>query len=144
MNLSVPCRKRIKDLEKACSSKESNGNDEEEDWLHTEFNDEADNSSKPDIPSQTEKPTVTTAISSSSSSTKMEEEYEDPATFFQESSNNSNSTTDKNDNVIMTRTYDLSITYDKYYQTPRFWLCGFDEVKLKKAKRISKRPSNLL
>lgn len=25
------------------------------------------------------------------------------------------------------RTYDLSITYDKYYQTPRVWLMGYDE-----------------
>lgn len=32
-----------------------------------------------------------------------------------------------NRNVIQTRTYDLYITYDKYYQTPRLWLSGFDE-----------------
>ncbi len=25
------------------------------------------------------------------------------------------------------RTYDLSITYDLYYQTPRLWLTGYDE-----------------
>eukprot|EP00300_Choanocystis_sp_HF-7_P027993 c33330_g1_i1.p1 GENE.c33330_g1_i1~~c33330_g1_i1.p1 ORF type:complete len:347 (+),score=81.39 c33330_g1_i1:52-1092(+) len=31
------------------------------------------------------------------------------------------------DNILKTRTYDLSITYDKYYQTPRFWLVGYDE-----------------
>ena len=29
--------------------------------------------------------------------------------------------------ILMTRTYDLSITYDKYYQTPRVWLNGYDE-----------------
>jgi ubiquitin-like-conjugating enzyme ATG3 len=29
--------------------------------------------------------------------------------------------------VVRTRTYDLSITYDKYYQTPRMWLFGYDE-----------------
>ena len=29
---------------------------------------------------------------------------------------------------MKTRTYDLSITYDKYYQTPRVWLFGYDEV----------------
>ncbi|KAH9248522.1 hypothetical protein BASA81_013848 [Batrachochytrium salamandrivorans] len=29
--------------------------------------------------------------------------------------------------VLRTRTYDLSITYDKYYQTPRMFLQGFDE-----------------
>ena len=31
------------------------------------------------------------------------------------------------DSIVKTRTYDLSITYDKYYQTPRFWLIGYDE-----------------
>mmetsp|Transcript_134538 Transcript_134538/g.335686 ORF Transcript_134538/g.335686 Transcript_134538/m.335686 type:complete len:324 (-) Transcript_134538:114-1085(-) len=31
------------------------------------------------------------------------------------------------DHVVRTRTYDLSITYDKYYQTPRLWLFGYDE-----------------
>ncbi|XP_076667791.1 autophagy-related protein 3 [Andrena cerasifolii] len=29
--------------------------------------------------------------------------------------------------IIHTRTYDLYITYDKYYQTPRLWLLGYDE-----------------
>ncbi|KXZ48496.1 hypothetical protein GPECTOR_27g666 [Gonium pectorale] len=31
------------------------------------------------------------------------------------------------DNIVRTRTYDLHITYDQYYQVPRFWLVGFDE-----------------
>ncbi|CAF1244972.1 unnamed protein product [Rotaria sordida] len=30
-------------------------------------------------------------------------------------------------NTLATRTYDLNITYDKYYQTPRLWLNGYDE-----------------
>eukprot|EP01135_Chromosphaera_perkinsii_P009990 Nk52_evm25s1992 gene=Nk52_evmTU25s1992 len=33
----------------------------------------------------------------------------------------------KDDNILKTRTYDLSITYDKYYQTPRLWLFGYNE-----------------
>mmetsp|Transcript_9784 Transcript_9784/g.19218 ORF Transcript_9784/g.19218 Transcript_9784/m.19218 type:complete len:345 (+) Transcript_9784:467-1501(+) len=33
----------------------------------------------------------------------------------------------EDDDVIKMRTYDLSITYDKYYQTPRVWLHGYDE-----------------
>lgn len=33
------------------------------------------------------------------------------------------------DNILKTRTYDLYITYDQYYQVPRFWLVGFDERK---------------
>ena len=29
--------------------------------------------------------------------------------------------------IVKTRTYDLHITYDKYYQTPRMWIFGYDE-----------------
>ena len=31
------------------------------------------------------------------------------------------------DDILHTRTYDLMISYDKYYQVPRFWLRGYDE-----------------
>jgi len=31
--------------------------------------------------------------------------------------------------IIQTRTYDLHITYDKFYQTPRLWLFGYDEAR---------------
>lgn len=34
----------------------------------------------------------------------------------------------KNQALVPTRSYDLSITYDKYYQSPRLWLFGYDEV----------------
>lgn len=30
-------------------------------------------------------------------------------------------------NIVQTRTYDLYITYDKFYQTPRLWLVGYNE-----------------
>jgi len=33
----------------------------------------------------------------------------------------------KGGEILSTRTYDLNITYDKYYQTPRLWLTGYDE-----------------
>lgn len=33
---------------------------------------------------------------------------------------------DADDAILRTRTYDLSITYDKYYQTPRVWLFSYD------------------
>ena len=29
--------------------------------------------------------------------------------------------------VLSTRTYDLNITYDNLYRTPRLWLFGYDE-----------------
>lgn len=30
-------------------------------------------------------------------------------------------------NLVRARRYDVSITYDNYYRTPRFWLFGYDE-----------------
>ena len=53
----------------------------------------------------------------------IEEEEYDPAAL--QSTRHEGS---RNDKILRTRTYDLSITYDKYYQTPRIWLFGYDEV----------------
>ncbi|KAJ9096736.1 hypothetical protein QFC21_005006 [Naganishia friedmannii] len=33
------------------------------------------------------------------------------------------------ENLLQVRTYDCLISYDKHYQTPRFWLMGYDENK---------------
>ena len=33
----------------------------------------------------------------------------------------------KNDHILSTRTYDISICYDKFYQVPRVWLVGYEE-----------------
>lgn len=41
--------------------------------------------------------------------------------------NKKDSKTNLKHEIVETRTYDLYITYDKYYQTPRLWLSGFDE-----------------
>lgn len=38
------------------------------------------------------------------------------------------SATGGGDNLVQVRTYDCFISYDKYYQTPRMWLLGYDEV----------------
>ena len=58
-------------------------------------------------------------------------EDEDPTTANQASNKYGNSKSScreaKGDNILRTRTYDISITYDKYYQTPRVWLYGYDE-----------------
>jgi len=51
---------------------------------------------------------VTTTIPSSSTTT-----------------NNNNIHNPSNDNILKVRSYDVSITYDKYYQTPRVWLTGY-------------------
>mmetsp|Transcript_9432 Transcript_9432/g.18337 ORF Transcript_9432/g.18337 Transcript_9432/m.18337 type:complete len:369 (-) Transcript_9432:284-1390(-) len=37
--------------------------------------------------------------------------------------------TEPEDNIERTRTYDISITYDKYYRTPRIFLFGYDKTR---------------
>eukprot|EP00298_Acanthocystis_sp_HF-20_P020313 c2507_g1_i1.p1 GENE.c2507_g1_i1~~c2507_g1_i1.p1 ORF type:complete len:278 (-),score=87.71 c2507_g1_i1:4-837(-) len=57
------------------------------------------------------------------------EEYNDNNNIFVDPANLAQSYVirEEPDNILKTRTYDLSITYDKYYQTPRFWLFGYNE-----------------
>jgi ubiquitin-like-conjugating enzyme ATG3 len=47
-----------------------------------------------------------------------------PAAAATSDNNNDNN----NDHLVKVRTYDLSITYDKYYQTPRIWMSGRSET----------------
>eukprot|EP00814_Leptocylindrus_danicus_P017204 CAMPEP_0116018340 /NCGR_PEP_ID=MMETSP0321-20121206/8590_1 /TAXON_ID=163516 /ORGANISM="Leptocylindrus danicus var. danicus, Strain B650" /LENGTH=344 /DNA_ID=CAMNT_0003488715 /DNA_START=127 /DNA_END=1161 /DNA_ORIENTATION=- len=60
-----------------------------------------------------------------------EDEYADMADFEEENIVEDEAmmdvVTESNNNIVKVRTYDLSITYDKYYQTPRVWLFGYDE-----------------
>lgn len=46
-------------------------------------------------------------------------EFEDPAEYKYDQKHR--------ENIEKHRTYDLLLTYDKYYQTPRLWLLGYDE-----------------
>ena len=45
----------------------------------------------------------------------------------QDNSSSGNLKSKGNGNIIRSRRYDISITYDNYYRTPRIWLFGFDE-----------------
>ncbi|KAL7438106.1 hypothetical protein ACHAXH_006404 [Discostella pseudostelligera] len=47
------------------------------------------------------------------------------ANNFPSASNNNTSSSSNNSNIINVRSYNVSITYDKYYQTPRVWLSGY-------------------
>lgn len=58
----------------------------------------------------------------------IEDEEEDPNALPRSLRGSYFSSEAADDAVLKTRVYDLSITYDKYYQTPRLWLTGFDEV----------------
>ncbi|KAL3847399.1 hypothetical protein ACJMK2_018314 [Sinanodonta woodiana] len=57
----------------------------------------------------------------------MLEELDDATLNHQATTPHQDSESGADSGVLQTRTYDLNITYDKYYQTPRLWLNGYDE-----------------
>jgi ubiquitin-like-conjugating enzyme ATG3 len=56
------------------------------------------------------------------------EEADDPATLASRQATAATLKNPKRENrLVSVRTYDCLITYDKYYQTPRMWLVGYNE-----------------
>lgn len=66
--------------------------------------------------------TTSTAAKAASGGKSLNEEND-----FGVSALSSGNEEDDQDIFIPTRTYDLHITYDNYYRTPRLWLSGYDE-----------------
>uniref|UniRef100_A0AC35TUA7 Autophagy-related protein 3 n=1 Tax=Rhabditophanes sp. KR3021 TaxID=114890 RepID=A0AC35TUA7_9BILA len=54
-----------------------------------------------------------------------DDELEDPNVYKQGDSDDD----EDEETILKTRTYDLNITYDTYYQVPRLWLVGYNEDK---------------
>ena len=51
--------------------------------------------------------------------------FEDKDVMADEAAVTSPTTTTSIDNILAVCSYDVSITYDKYHQTPRVWLTGY-------------------
>ncbi|XP_026819892.1 ubiquitin-like-conjugating enzyme ATG3 [Rhopalosiphum maidis] len=54
---------------------------------------------------------------------------DDSATVYSTQKERKQLTSTSTDEILKTRTYDLHITYDKFYQTPRLWIYGYNEDK---------------
>lgn len=113
--------------EQSCSNNSNNSN-----INSTNNNNNNNNEPKAINTSNEDRPSSPVALSTDESIPDMETfedednviRFVDPEEFKSVPENDAHGSTD---NVIRSRTYDLSITYDKYYQTPRLWLCGYDE-----------------
>jgi len=92
-------------------------------------------SSAPSSSSTSTSPTTTASSSSSSTASASSRSKAAVSSSSCSSSTSSSSTASRpymtavepEDNIVKTRTYDISIVYDKYYQTPRVYLFGYDE-----------------
>ena len=134
----VPCRRRATGLDSAWGKNE----DEElaDGWLKTGAGEREDDSKEygdleEHISSPKQEVKTASAVASAPSAdddyidldayVEDDVEGEDAATVRPLDHAGKDATND--DAILRTRTYDLSIMYDKYYQTPRMFLRGYDE-----------------
>ncbi|RKP27764.1 autophagocytosis associated protein [Syncephalis pseudoplumigaleata] len=132
---NVPCVKRAKDMEYVGDDEKEifdimagDGDDANEDgegWLATHTSQEAAaKHATAEGQSQNDNASTTREIRDIDDEEEEGEEGEEAAASLAATLKAGDVS---EDNILRTRTYDLSITYDKYYQTPRVWLFGYDE-----------------
>lgn len=128
---NVPCYKRVKEMEYNDTEQNVDVGGEGDDWVAT-HNDKGEKEvadiaemmgdlsvqKKAPAPAQDEDD-IPDMDDADLDDNLVEEE--DPAALDETEADGND------DNILKTRTYDLSITYDKFYQTPRVWLFGYDE-----------------
>jgi ubiquitin-like-conjugating enzyme ATG3 len=147
---NVPCVSRANDLDNVKSS--SGDVSTEDDWLITEemkssAPTEEDELKEITIGDEEEDHVITSAERDNVEEEKEDEnsgsdsdDYLDMETFEEDNlldeddvgelqqEEDSKKEDEEIDNIKLTRTYDVSITYDKYYQTPRVFLFGYNET----------------
>lgn len=103
--------KHIKELNNQLKASNDNEDEEEDDDDEAVDMDSYDHNVKDDDETTVVKPIVSKQVETTNKAAagNLEQEEEDANVF------------------IPTRTYDLNITYDNYYRTPRLWLSGYDE-----------------
>jgi len=126
---NVPCLMRVSAFEAKNSASETTEVDMDgESWVATHTNEVVEDEEVPEIPTDTKK----------SKDEEDDDDDDDDNEDVAEININDLSIKDDNgqledkatvttDNVLKTRTYDISLCYDQYHQTPRVWLFGYDE-----------------
>jgi ubiquitin-like-conjugating enzyme ATG3 len=127
---NVPCRDRVSAMEQMLDMQAGEGDNE--DWLISHIIQQGENNledefdildQEGEIVAKTPEPESTAEDAAAE-----EDEYADMAGYEDDNVLHDDAavveTPQENDNLVRVRTYDLSITYDKYYQTPRVWMVG--------------------
>ena len=125
---NVPCPTRVADMEESLGLLQEDGGDgDEDDWLVSTIlkdkppvEDDFDIlDDQGEVIEKTE-PKVAEKGEEDNEYADMDD-YEDDNVLVDDAAA---SPAAADDNLLQVRTYDLSITYDKYYQTPRVWMVG--------------------
>lgn len=128
---NVPCYKRCRQMEyKADLEKVLDSEDPEGGWVDTHHFQESEGGSLEEAVKEMvlEEPAAEEEVSDGEEAIDMDEFIE---SGMLEDDNATVETVKEvgatGGEILSTRTYDLNITYDRYYQTPRLWLFGYSE-----------------
>ncbi|GKY99945.1 hypothetical protein MPSEU_000948100 [Mayamaea pseudoterrestris] len=129
---NVPCRDRVSTMEQMLDMQAADG-DDGEDWLVSHIIQQGEKNLEDEfdildetgeVVEKTPEPEKTAAEEHAEEA----DEYADMADYEDDNVLKDDAAVVQpeleNDNLVRVRTYDLSITYDKYYQTPRVWMVG--------------------
>jgi len=127
---NVPCQKRAATLGAGCNDEEDVEAEGDEGWVRTHGNHSVQTMADDDAPDMVADATagmatatigeVAAASEAASSEAALEvmgADDDDEGTLVELA----------DANIVKTRTYDVSISYDKYYQCARVWLYGYTE-----------------
>jgi len=129
---NVPCYKRCKQMEyKGELEKVLDSEDPEGGWVDTHHFQESDSSNLANTIKDMELEEVTDAQSDSDAEEAVDMEDFVESGMLEEDTAAVETVQEEQGScggeILSTRTYDLNITYDKFYQTPRLWLFGYSE-----------------
>ena len=132
---NVPCPTRVSEMEEMVVSEQQDDGD----WMVSTMKKKSAGSSHLedefailDQDGEVVVPTRPVGNAEETAAAEDDDEYADMADYYEDDNvlpdddQAAASPNDDEDNptTVHTRTYDLSITYDKYYQTPRVWMVG--------------------
>jgi len=138
----VPCAKRCKEVQEDLREEQVEATDDDDGWCQTfsisKEKESQDKKALEDIPSIDDFPNKSSdkkATLVEKNVPKKEEEIpslDDFADFEEENLDEDDeevliNAADIDQHIVRTRTYDISISYDIYYQCPHVWLRGYDE-----------------
>lgn len=132
LTTGVPSYQRVSSLSKASLiQKDINVEGSSESWLETELKPAGDNDDDIDFIDKDEinegGPSKEEPIPQSKSNKDEYLDMEDESLALDEMTISPNTDKDETNSFLKGRKYDVSITYDNYYRTPRVWLFGYDE-----------------
>ncbi|GAX10210.1 ubiquitin-like-conjugating enzyme ATG3 [Fistulifera solaris] len=131
---NVPCPTRVSDMEAQLGliqQQAQNNDDDDDDWLVSTLVKQHPSSLEDEFDILDEEGEVVKSCPNEEEEKPAEEEgdeyadmadYEDKNVLVDDDA--AAPATAGDTNLLKVRTYDLSITYDKYYQTPRVWMVG--------------------